>query len=784
MLGAVPPQALGDEATLQRLRLTIRGTVQGVGFRPFTYRLAQALGLKGWVSNGVQGVIIEAEGSQVTLQQFLVRLPRELPPQSQIQHCDTKWLAPVGYTTFAIRDSETEGHKTAMVLPDIATCDRCRREIFDPRDRRYRYPFTNCTDCGPRFSIIQALPYDRVHTTMQPFVMCEHCRAEYDEPLDRRFHAQPNACPACGPHLELWDPHGTVLATHDEAFWATVEAIRRGVVVAVKGLGGVHLIVDAHQQDAILRLRQSKHRPDKPFALMYPTLASVQAACVVSAQEARLLCSPAAPIVLLRRRSGQPADAIAPVVAPHNPYLGIMLPYTPLHHLLMAALGSPVVATSGNISDEPMCIDEAEALARLHGIAGVFLVHNRPIAQSVDDSVVRVIFGREMVLRGGRGYAPLAIHLTATSASTLALGAHLKTTIAVPIGSDVLVSQHVGDLDTPQALEAWCETIANFERLYDFQPTAVACDAHPDFVSTRWAQRSGLPIVRVQHHYAHVLSCMAENALEGPVLGVAWDGTGYGLDGTIWGGEFLRVSADSWQRVAHLRTFPMPGGEKAIREPRRMAVGLLHEIFGEATFALSALPVLQAFSPVEQTNVQIMLKRHLNTPVTSSVGRLFDAIAGILGLRLRSSFEAQAAMDLEFALDGFDTDEAYPLPLVEGGTTDALSTLDWGPMVRAIVEEMQQQAAVGLMAAKFHNALVEAIVSVAARVGDERVLLTGGCFQNRYLLERAIQRLRKAHFSPYWHQRIPPNDGGIALGQIAAATRERRSSQDDVRQPD
>jgi hydrogenase maturation protein HypF len=773
MSGLIQPQALKNDTGLQRLRLTIHGAVQGVGFRPFTYRLAQTLGLTGWVSNGPQGVIIEAEGSQANLQQFLVRLPRELPPHSHIHSLETTWLAPIGYTTFAIRDSEALGQKTALVLPDIATCGHCLREIFDPNDRRHRYPFTNCTDCGPRFSIIKALPYDRANTTMTHFVMCERCRGEYETPLDRRFHAQPNACPVCGPHLELWDAQGRMLAQHDDALWATVDAIRRGMIVAVKGLGGFHLLVDARQQEAIMRLRRGKHRPEKPFALMYPTLASVQVTCEVSPLETRLLCSAKAPIVLLRRRSGQTTEAIAPGVAPYNPYLGIMLPYTPLHHLFMAALGFPVVATSGNLSDEPLCIAEDEAVERLHGIAEVFLIHNRPIARPVDDSVVRVIMGREMVLREGRGYAPFPIHLRAASPSILALGAHLKTTIAMSAGSDVLMSQHIGDLETPQALEAWRGTITTFQQLHDFQPMVVACDAHPDYVSTQWAQRSGLPVMPVQHHYAHVLSCMAENKLPGPVLGVAWDGTGYGSDGTIWGGEFLHVTADSWHRVAHLRPFRLPGGEKAIREPRRTALGLLYELFGEAAFALSALPALEAFSPLEQANVQVMLKRHLNTPVTSSVGRLFDAIAAILGLRLRSSFEAQAAMDLEFALDGFDTDEAYPLALVKGDTADAPYTLDWAAMVQAITEEMQQQAAPGLIAAKFHNALAEAIVAVAAWVGEKRVLLTGGCFQNRYLSEHAIQRLKKAHFSPYWHQCIPPNDGGIALGQIVAAIRAR-----------
>jgi hydrogenase maturation protein HypF len=595
MSGLTQPQALKDDTGRQRLCLTIRGAVQGVGFRPFTYRLAQALGLKGWVSNAAQGVLIEVEGNQANIQQFLVRLPRELPPHSHIHSLETARLAPVGYTTFAIRDSEALGQKTALILPDIATCGHCLRDIFEPKDRRHRYPFTNCTDCGPRFSIIQALPYDRANTTMNHFVMCERCRGEYEDPLDRRFHAQPNACPVCGPHLEFWDAQGRVLAQHDDALWATVDAIRRGMIVAVKGLGGFHLLVDARQQESIMRLRRGKHRPEKPFALMYPTLASVQAACEVSPLEVRLLGSAKAPIVLLRRRSRHKTEAIAPGVAPHNPYLGIMLPYTPLHHLLMAALGFPVVATSGNISDEPICIAEDEAVERLHGIAEVFLIHNRPIARPVDDSLVRVIMGREMVLRGGRGYAPFPIHLRTVSPSILALGAHLKTTIAMSVGSDVLMSQHIGDLETPQALEAWRGTITTFQQLHDFQPTVVACDAHPDYVSTQWAQRSGLPVVRVQHHYAHVLSCMVENKLHGPVLGVAWDGTGYGSDGTIWGGELFHVTADSWHRVAHLRPFRLPGGEKAIREPRRTALGLLYELFGEAAFALSALPALEAF---------------------------------------------------------------------------------------------------------------------------------------------------------------------------------------------
>jgi hydrogenase maturation protein HypF len=824
---------MSEQADVARLKIVIRGAVQGVGFRPFVYRLATELHLKGWVLNSAQGVFIEVEGTKEELEEFLRRLPRERPPRAFIQSFEHSWLDPVGYRVFEIRHSDESGQKSAFILPDIATCPDCLREILDPNDRRYRYPFTNCTNCGPRFSIIEALPYDRPNTTMKHFAMCLECQAEYENPKDRRFHAQPNACPTCGPHLELWDRQGTVLATHDDALRQAAQAIRSGQIVAVKGLGGFHLVCDARNDQAVQELRRRKHREEKPFALMYPSLELVKAHCEVSELEERLLTSPEAPIVLLRRKPADEsagsadgsvlkhaqkppsagfhlnkpdasASGVSPAVAPRNPYLGIMLPYTPLHHLLMAELGFPIVATSGNLSDEPICTDEYEALEKLKTIADLFLVHNRPIARHVDDSIVRIVGGRELVLRRARGFAPLPItlrkpadesagsagasvlkhaqkppsggfHLNKPDASTsgiLSVGAHLKNTIALSVGSNVFVSQHIGDLEAPEAFRAFQRVISDFERLYEAQPSVIAHDLHPDYLSTKYAQAQQLRtenselktvLVGVQHHWAHVLACMAENELDGPVLGVSWDGTGYGLDGTVWGGEFLLATRENFRRVAHLRTFRLPGGEQAIKEPRRSALGALYELCGDELFAMKELESVRAFSKRELEILRTMLQKNLNSPVTSSAGRLFDAVASLVGLRQISRFEGQAAMELEFALHGVETDEGYEFSLSE-------ETLDWGPMMSALLSDVRENASVVKIAAKFHNTLVEMIVAVARRVGEERVVLTGGCFQNKYLTERAIARLREEGFRVYWHQRIPPNDGGIALGQIVAAS--------------
>jgi len=752
----------------ERLRVLIRGAVQGVGFRPFVYRLATEMALPGWVCNSAQGVTLEVEGEHQRLTTFLLRLERERPPRSAIQGLEPSFLPAQGLSGFTIRESDGAGRRTAILLPDIATCPDCLREILDPADRRHLYPFTNCTNCGPRFTIVTALPYDRTGTTMRAFTMCPACEHEYHDPADRRFHAQPNACPACGPQLALWDAGGRPLAERHAALLRAADLIRAGQIVALKGIGGFHLLVDARAEDAVRRLRARKHREEKPLALMFPSLAAVGAACHVAPLEARLLSAPEAPIVLLRRAApgDAPGAGIAPSVAPGNPHLGVMLPYSPLHHLLVRELGFPVVATSGNLSDEPICTDEAEARERLRGIADAFLVHDRPIARHADDSIARVLLGRELVLRRARGYAPLPVHLDREMPTLLGVGAHLKGAVAVSIGSEVFISQHLGDLETVQATDAFQRAVDDLERLYDIRPAAVACDAHPDYVSSRYARGRGLPLVPVQHHHAHVAACMAENCLTAPALGVSWDGTGYGLDGTVWGGEFLLVGRSTFRRVAQLRPFRLPGGEQAIREPRRAAIGLLYELFGDASFSIPDLPPLEAFTPAERAVLRQMLARGVNCPWTSSAGRLFDAVAAILGIHLGRQFEGQAAMELEWAADGTETAKRYPFDLRESG---GRLWVDWGSMLHALLADPTRRAAPGLVAAALHNTLAETIVAVAERAGERQVVLSGGCFQNRVLTEGAVSCLRAAGFSPFWHQRIPPNDGGIALGQIVVA---------------
>ncbi len=766
--------------TAQRLHLAVRGAVQGVGFRPFVYRLATEMGLPGWVVNAPQGLFVEVEGEQPRLDMFVRRLETEKPSRSSIQELECSFLDPVGFTHFEIRRSDGAGEITTLVPPDLATCADCRQEIFDPTNRRYRYPFTNCTNCGPRFTILTALPYDRVNTTMKRFTMCDACRREYDDPLDRRFHAQPNACPDCGPHLELWDETGANLVSHDLVVLEAARAIREGKIVAVKGLGGFHLMADGGNERAVVRLRERKRRPEKPFALLFPSLEAVKAVCKVSPLEARLLCSSEAPIVLLHQKAlyskidiRKSKISVAPSVAPRNPYLGIMLPYTPLHHLLLAELNAPVVATSGNRADEPICTDAREAVERLRGIADVWLVHNRPIVRPVDDSVVRVMMGRELVLRRARGYAPLPIRLAEPAPPMLAVGGHLKNTVAVTAGRSVVISQHIGDLETLEADRAFRSVIDSVYALYPRPPGQVVCDLHPDYRSTHYAKQSGLPLQSIQHHHAHVASCMAEHGLVGPLLGVAWDGSGYGPDGTIWGGEFFLADETSGHRIATFRTFRLPGGGGAINEPRRSAIGLLHELWGDALFEREELDRLRSLTAIERSAFRQMLGRELYSPRTSSVGRLFDAVAALIGLRDRVSFEGQAAMALECAAEGVRTDATYPFRISDGvvGAMHELplQIIDWEPMVLAILDDTRNGVAIGTIAATFHNTLAEIIVAIAGRAGQERVVLSGGCFQNRYLTERVVPRLRAAGFHPHWHRRVPPNDGGLSLGQIYIA---------------
>jgi len=753
----------------------IRGAVQGVGFRPFIYRLAEEMNLKGWVINNTQGVFIEAEAGTEVLQQFLLRIEREKPAISFIQSFEHSFVDPAHFDIFEIRES-TDGAKTALILPDIATCGECQQEIFDPGNRRYRYPFTNCTNCGPRFTIVEALPYDRPRTSMRIFEMCAECLEEYHDPRDRRFHAQPNACPKCGPHLELWNEAGAIAGHSDDALRQAAAAIQAGMIVAVKGMGGFHLMVDASNEPAVLRLRQRKRREEKPFALMFPSLREITEHAVVDPMEERLLRSPEAPIVLLRRGTH---DDLAPSIAPGNPYLGVMLPYTPLHHLLMQELGKAVVATSGNVSDEPICIHEQEAIMRLQGIADLFLVHNRPIVRHVDDSVVRVMAGRELVLRRARGFAPLPVLVDNAAPDVIAVGAHQKNAVAASVGNQVFISQHIGDLETVPAYGAFEQVLADFTDLYELQTKTIACDLHPEYFSTQFARKQvDVDVIGVQHHYAHALSCMAENQVAPPALGISWDGSGYGPDETVWGGEFLRITETGFERIAHLRTFQLPGGEKAVKEPRRVALSILHETFGADLDECSDLAVLRAFSDQQRRVLDGMLERGLRSPRTSSAGRLFDAVASIIDLRQVCRFEGQAAMELEFLTHQIETDATYPFDLNEGADGRGI---DWAPMVHAIVHDVHDAVSTGVIAAKFHNTSVEMMVKVAQSCGEEKVALSGGCFQNRYLTERAIKRLREAGFRPYWHQRVPPNDGGIALGQVAAVSRMKSNSKKEER---
>ncbi len=774
---------IGHDPT-RRLRVEIHGAVQGVGFRPFVYRLATDLLLNGWVLNDARGVFIEVEGPAKILDTFLDRLPAEKPPRALIHSLEPAWLDPIGFTQFEIRHSNEQGTKSVLVLPDIATCADCLAEVMAPDNRRWQYPFTNCTNCGPRFTIIQALPYDRPHTTMGQFTMCAACQAEYDNPRDRRFHAQPDACAVCGPHVMLWgrkstetdiplEATWTIIAERTEALQQTANALGDGQIVAVKGLGGFHLMVDARNQTAIALLRERKPRRDKPFALMVRDLEQARVLCKLTATDEALLLSPEAPIVLLPHRDDAP---VAANVAPDTRTLGVMLPATPLHHLLLRLLGFPLVATSGNLSDEPICTTGDEAMQRLGHIADLFLDHNRPIARHVDDSVTWVLADMPRVLRRARGYAPMPVLAAQALPTILAVGGHLKNTVALSVERQVFISQHIGDLETPEAMTAFETVIADFLRLYEAQPVAIAHDLHPDYLSTRWAREAsmnGARLVAVQHHHAHLAACLADHGKSEPALGITWDGSGYGPDGTIWGGEFLLGDAVGFTRVAHLRPFRLPGGEAAIKQPRRVALALLWQIFGDAVLEWDDLAVIRAFQPAERRVLARMLHQGLNAPLTTSVGRLFDGVAALLGLYQQVSFEGQAAIALEFAADP-DLDTAYPLVVTEQPIYNEQRSglvLDWQPLVEALLQDLRHGARTGMIAARFHNTLVHSALKVARLVGEPRVALTGGCFQNRRLTTHMAQCLAADGFEVLLHRQVPPNDGGISLGQamIAAA---------------
>jgi hydrogenase maturation protein HypF len=763
---------------LIRRQIRVRGIVQGVGFRPFVYNLARDLGLTGYVFNSSADLTVEIEGADEGIQKFLDTLRHRPPPLALIAEIVVVELEPLGDTGFEIKESHSEAGEFVLVSPDMATCDDCWRDFGDRKNRRFGYPFTNCTNCGPRYTIIQDIPYDRPMTTMSSFRMCEFCQAEYDDPTNRRFHAQPNVCPVCGPALAIAQSESAFPknADYNSAGSATIigkvrELLREGKIVAVKGLGGFLLACDAQNDASVRLLRSRKRRSDKPFALMARDLAAVESFCVVSDVERTALLSARRPIVVLRRR---PDARISPAVAPGNNTIGVMLPYTPLHYLLFS--DSPddppqftaLVMTSGNISEEPIVTSNQEAWERLRPVADWFVFHNREIYMRTDDPVVRTLEGRERVLRRSRGYVPHPVDLGVTMSEILACGAELKNTFCLTKGNYAILSQHIGDLENYETLVFFEETLANLKKLFRVEPRAVAYDLHPNYMSSRFALK--LPLERkvgVQHHHAHIASCMAENHLSGKVIGVAFDGTGYGTDAKIWGGEFLVADYAGFERHAHLRYVPMAGGDAAVRQPWRMALSYLRDTFGENSLP-PGLRFLQSVPEKQVDLVNAMLARGINSVETSSCGRLFDAVSSLINLRQEVNFEGQAAIELEMIAQA-NLAQRYPFLVDEGEPAQ----VDMRPMIENIVQDLSRAKPAGYIAACFHNTVVAAIVKVCRSIRKrdqlKRVCLSGGTFQNEYLLGRAVEGLRRDGFEVFLHTLVPPNDGGISLGQAVIA---------------
>ncbi|MDB5355407.1 MAG: hypF [Phycisphaerales bacterium] len=761
---------------MERRAIAVRGTVQGVGFRPFVHGLASRLGLRGFVNNSSGGVRIEVEGEAGRLDQFLSDLTAMPPPLARIEDVAWERRPPRGEVDFRIAPSSAEAAGPVVISADVGTCEDCLRELFDPRDRRFRYPFLNCTNCGPRLTIVCGAPYDRERTTMAGFGMCAACRAEYEDQADRRFHAQPIACPVCGPRLRAADAQGRAVATGDAIGWF-VDAIRGGKIGAMKGLGGYHLVCDARNDAAVAELRRRKNRYEKPFAVMVGGMGAAEALCEVAPEEAAQLSSSRRPIVLLAKRL---PCGVAEAVAPGNPLLGMMLPYTPLHHLLMREMGDvPLVMTSGNRSDEPIAYEEPDAFERLAGIADVFLTHDRPIHVRCDDSVTRVIGGCESPLRRSRGYAPQPVRLPARCGeAVLAVGGQLKSTFALGREEHAILSHHLGDLDNFAAYRAFERDVALYERLFEIHPRRIVHDLHPDYASTRYSIRraaaEGLALLAVQHHHAHMASCMAEHGLDGPVIGVTFDGTGYGADGAAWGGEFLVGGYHEFRRAAHLRYVRMPGGEQAVREPWRMA--LAHAADAGADCPSLAERVDHASARV----VRQMLERGLNAPFTSSAGRLFDAVASLIGVRDRVTYEGQAAIQLEWLAARVRADGAYPFAIggSECGTAGgdcAAREVDTRPIIRAVADEVARGTDPALIARRFHSTIAELITHVCTKIHEEtgidKIALSGGVFMNALLVCDAEDKLRAEGFLVFRQRLVPPNDGGLSLGQLAIASR-------------
>ncbi len=768
-------------APSRRKHIDVQGIVQGVGFRPFVFKLAQSLQLVGYVFNSSSGVTIEIEGDEAALNTFVETLRSNPPQLSAISAVSTSEVDPRGDDTFTILESHPEPRTFSLISPDAGTCDACWSDFGDPTNRRFGYPFTNCTQCGPRYTIIQDIPYDRATTTMACFTLCAACAAEYADPADRRFHAQPNACPACGPSLELL-PRGTPLAACTFAEGDSLTTIRTarsllraGNILAVKGLGGFLLACNAADQAAVRELRRRKRRSDKPFAVMARDIAAVRTICQISPEDESALLNVRRPIVVLPRLAGA---HVADSIAPGNDTLGVMLPYTPLHYLLFSdSPGTPseftaLVMTSGNLSEEPIVISNSEAIRQLDGVADWFLLHNRDIHTRVDDSVVRTFEGRERVLRRSRGFVPQTIDLGVDLEELLAYGGELKNTFCLTKGRYAILSQHIGDLENYETMQFFEETLTRLQHIFRVSPRALAYDLHPGYWSTRLALASRIERkFAVQHHHAHIASCMAENHLDGQVIGVAFDGTGFGTDGKIWGGEILVASFAEFTRRAHLRYVPMPGGDAAVRQPWRMALSYLRDSFG------AQLPTdLLNFEGVTLKQIELvdtMLGRRIQTVETSSCGRLFDAVSAIIGLATEVTFEGQAAIALETAATRSSATDHYDFDIETPASSGEPAILDFRETIRAVAADAAKRHPAEEIAAKFHNslalAIVQACICIRESEGLERVCLSGGTFQNLYLLRRTVEELRRNGFAVFLHAAVPANDGGIALGQAVIA---------------
>ncbi|MGB6873323.1 MAG: carbamoyltransferase HypF [Dehalococcoidia bacterium] len=781
-----------SKVTRQSLKLasiSVRGIVQGVGFRPFVYGLAVKHSLKGWVYNTSEDVKIEVEGEAKAVEQFELELETKAPPLAHIENVTIEHHPPLGYKNFEIRHSQAQEGKYQLISPDVATCQACLGELLNPEDRRYRYPFTNCTNCGPRFTIIEDMPYDRPQTTMRYFRMCPQCQAEYDNPWDRRFHAQPNACPKCGPQVELVDNQGN-LVTESNPIAAASQLLEEGKIVAIKGLGGFLLACDATNDTAVKTLRQRKKRSSKPFAIMVATVAEAKRHCYVSPEEEDLLTSPQSPIVLMKWREG---SSVSREVAPNLWFLGVMLPYTPLHHILLRDTGLPLVMTSGNLSEEPIARDNDEALRRLSGIADYFLVHNRDIYSRYDDSVAIVERGTSQLIRRARSYAPYPIRLPFETKQVLGCGAEEKNTFCLTKDNHAFLSQHIGDMENMETLEHFDSTISLYKRLFHVEPEIIAHDLHPDYLATKYAQElgeSGMKLVPVQHHHAHIVSCMADNGVDSPVIGVAFDGTGMGADGNIWGGEFLVADYHNFRRAGHLEYLPLPGGDAAVKRPRRTAISYILTLLGEndlnaviaRTAKKSQLTSIEQVTEVEVEVIRCQIERRINSPLTSSMGRLFDAVSALLGIRGEIDYEGQAAVELEMAAYSSviarrvsdeaisHAQESYPYHIVE---EEGIRIVRLSDLLSAILKDLRQGISKGRISVRFHNTVARMTNEVCHLIADEtginNVALSGGVFQNRLLLRKTVSSLESSGFQVFTHSQVPCNDGGISLGQAVIA---------------